>query len=118
MAAPLNTLDELFRIPPPRPSRRGPAPPASDRPREVQRILSLTVPVAVKLAERDIPLEAILKITVGTILEFDVSAETELTLSIGGEPIGTGQAVKVGENFGLRVSRVLSVRDRIAAMRS
>ena len=116
MAAPIDTLDELFRIPPPRPSRRGPGELTSDRPREVERILALTVPVAVTLAERDISLETILKITVGTILEFDVSADTVLSLNIGGVPIGTGQAVKVGENFGLRVAQVLSVEDRIAAM--
>ncbi len=118
MAAPLDTLDELFRVQPPRPSRRGPGPPLSVRPREIERILSLTVPVAVKLAQREIPLEAILKITVGTILEFDISADTELALTIGASTIGSGQAVKVGENFGLRVSRIQSVEDRIAALHS
>lgn len=118
MAAPTNTLDELFRIPPPRPSRRGPSAPAPNRPRDIERILSLTVPVAVKLAEREISLEQILKITVGTILEFDVSADTELSLNIGAEKIGSGQAVKVGENFGLRLTQVHSVGDRIAAMHS
>jgi flagellar motor switch protein FliN/FliY len=73
--------------------------------------------VAVTLAEREISLEAILRITAGTILEFDISADTELSLNIGSESIGTGQAVKVGENFGLRVTRMCSVQDRIEAMR-
>jgi len=116
MTTPQCTLDELFRIPPRHPSRRGPSSPLSDRPRDVQRILSLTVPVAVALAEREMALEAILKINVGTILEFDVSSDKELTLHVAGEPIGTGHAVKVGENFGLRVTQIQSVQARIAAM--
>lgn len=116
MTAPQSTIDELFRIPPPSPSRREPSSPLSNRPQDVARILSLTVPVTVTLAEREISLEAVLKINVGTILEFDVSSDNELTLNVVGEPIGTGHAVKVGENFGLRLTHILSVQDRVAAM--
>ncbi|MHC5111395.1 MAG: FliM/FliN family flagellar motor switch protein [Planctomycetota bacterium] len=83
---------------------------------EVKRILKLTVPVNVTLASRKINVSAILGWTVGSILEFDVSFDADLVLSISNHAIGTGQAVKVGENFGLRVSRIGSIHDRIDAM--
>jgi len=111
-----STLDELFRIPPPHQRRVGSMSPARDRPKDLTRILGLTVPVAVTLAERNIALESILKITGGTILEFDISADNELSLTVSGQTIATGHAVKIGENFGLRVSKIVSLQDRVNAM--
>lgn len=83
---------------------------------DVSRILAMSVPVAVTLAERNMSIESILDMTVGTIIEFDVPFDAELTLLVGGHPVGCGQAVKVGENFGLRVNRIGSVETRISAM--
>jgi len=85
---------------------------------DVHRILALSVPVSVKLAERQMPIRAITALTVGSIIEFDVPADSDLELVVSTTVIGAGQAVKIGENFGLRVSRLTSVRDRIRAMGS
>ena len=82
---------------------------------EVARILGISVPISVTLAERDFRLEALTAVTVGTILEFEVPADAELTLYAANQPIGKGVAVKVGENFGIRVTRVGTVRERIDA---
>ncbi len=80
------------------------------------RILRLTVPVIVRLAERTMPMSEILAITSGSIIEFEKPADSELDLMINNKCIGAGQAVKVGENFGLRVSAIGTVRERIQAM--
>ena len=97
-----------------------PAPPAPPRAkpnqREVSRILKLSVPVIVVLAEREMTVESILQITVGTIIEFDVPFDAEFPLRVSNQTIGRGQAVKVGENFGLRVTRIDSVSHRIDAL--
>lgn len=90
--------------------------PAPPREHDVERILALPVPVTVLLAERDMPVESILKMTVGTILEFDVSFDSELSLCVVDRPIACGQAVKVGESFGIRLTRVGSVQDRVKAL--
>lgn len=84
--------------------------------RDIRRILKLSVPVTVVLAERDMTIEAILQLTVGSIVEFDVAFDAELILHVAGRPVGSGQAVKSGENFGLRISTVGSVRERIDAL--
>ncbi len=83
---------------------------------EIARVLGINVPVSVVLAERDLPIESILQITVGTILEFEVSFGAELTLLVGNRPVGRGAAVKIGEHFGLRVTGIESVRQRIDAL--
>lgn len=68
------------------------------------------------LAECEMTIESILAITVGSILEFDVPVETDLSLFVGNRPIGAGQAVKAGENFGVRVTRIEPVTERIGAL--
>jgi len=93
-----------------------PTPQASGRSADVDRILHLTVPVNVTLAERGMSVESILALNVGSILEFDKPFDAELTLCVGAREIGKGQAVKIGENFGLRVSTMGSVKNRIDAM--
>ncbi len=95
-----------------------PAPVQQSGPRtpRIERILNISVPVAVLLAERDMPIETILETTVGTIYEFVVPFDSELNLQVANHTIGAGQAVKVGENFGLRISRIGSVEERIDAM--
>lgn len=93
-----------------------PPPPVRDSKREVSRILKLSVPVIVVLAEREMTVEAILQVTVGTIIEFEVPFDAEFPLRVSNQTIGRGQAVKVGENFGLRVTRIDSVAHRIDAL--
>ncbi len=83
---------------------------------DVRRILSLEVPVIVRLAHRNMPVKEVMKFATGSIIEFDKAADAELDLMINNEVIGQGQAVKVGENFGLRVIRILSMKDKIAAL--
>lgn len=82
----------------------------------MSRILGMGVTVTVVLAQRDMAIENILETTVGTIIEFDVMFDAELILEVGGQPIGKGQAVKVGENFGLRIVEMGSIEERITAM--
>ncbi|UCE62143.1 MAG: FliM/FliN family flagellar motor switch protein [Phycisphaerales bacterium] len=83
---------------------------------DINRILHLEVPLSVTLAERLISIEMALEVRVGTIIEFEESFDEDLTLNVGKRPIAKGQAVKIGENFGIRVTRVGTVEDRIEAM--
>lgn len=84
---------------------------------DISRILGLLVPVSVMLADRPMPVEQILKLNVGTIVEFDVPFDSELILEVADRPVGRGLAVKVGENFGLRVTQIGNVETRINALR-
>jgi len=83
---------------------------------DVSKILGLNVPVSVILTERKMTVESLLEITVGTIIEFDMSFDAELKMQVVNQTIGRGQAVKIGENFGLRITQIDSVKDRIDAM--
>jgi flagellar motor switch protein FliN/FliY len=83
---------------------------------ELQRILRLEVPVIVKLAQRKLSMSEVLRLGVGAIIEFAKSSDEPLDLLINNKPIGVGEAVKVGENFGLRITQIGDVKTVIKSM--
>ena len=83
---------------------------------ELQRILRLEVPVIVKLAERKLMLSEVMRLGTGAIIEFFKSSEEPLQLLINNKPIGLGETVKVGENFGLRITQIGDVKQIIASL--
>ncbi len=81
----------------------------------LRRLLPIRVPVRVRLAECEMDVRKILDITVGTIIEFDRAADADLDLVANNVPIGTGNAVKCGEKFGLRVIRIQAWAQKLLA---
>ncbi len=101
------------------PEKIEPAPPKDikipDIP-ELQRILKLQVPIIVRLAEKPMRVAEILDMNPGIIIEFDKTVDEPLDLMINNKCIGHGQTVKVGENFGLKVTKITSLGQIIQAM--
>jgi flagellar motor switch protein FliN/FliY len=85
-------------------------------PSEVNTILRLKVPVIVQIGNRRIPMDDILALGPGAILELNKSADDELDLLVNNKRVGAGAAVKVGENFGIRITNIGSAQQRIAAL--
>ena len=83
---------------------------------DLKRILRLQVPVIVKLAERKLTLAEVMRLGVGAIVEFSKSSEEPLELLINNKPIGVGETVKVGENFGLKITQIGDVRQIIRSL--
>lgn len=78
-------------------------------------ILKLEVPVIVRLGERLMPTSEVLTLSAGAIIELPISSEAELQLFVNNRQVGTGTAVKIGENFGIRVTSLGSKRERLEA---
>lgn len=82
----------------------------------LDRVLKLRVPVIVRLAERKMRLSEVLAISAGAIVEFEKPFDASLDLLVNNKQVGQGQAVKVGEQFGLRVVTIGSLRDKVDAL--
>lgn len=89
---------------------------AAPTPSELKRILSLEVPIIVKLAERKLTLGEIMRLGQGAIIEFSKASDEPLELMVNNKTVGLGEAVKVGENFGLKLTHIGDVRQIIQAM--
>ena len=80
------------------------------------RTLKLSVPLLVRLANQSMSIGEIMRIGPGTILEFNRTVASELDLMINNCQIGRGVAVKVGERFGLRITSIGNVKERIDSL--
>lgn len=79
-------------------------------------VLKLETPIIVQLGERTMTVADVISLAPGAIIELPKQAEDELELLVNNKTIGTGKAVKVGENFGLRVTYIGDLKERILAM--
>ena len=78
--------------------------------------MKLQVPIIVRLANRKILLSEVMRLGVGAIVEFVKGSSEPLDLMINNKVVGQGDTVKVGENFGLRISRIGDSRQILQAV--
>jgi flagellar motor switch protein FliN/FliY len=81
--------------------------------RNIRRILRLQLPVAVVVAEKEMPVDAVLRLTPGTVIEFNKNSAQPLDLRVNDHKIGEGEVVTVGERFGLRLHATEGLQQRI-----
>ncbi len=89
---------------------------AGEKPNNLNQILRLEVPVVVRLGQRSLSVNDVVNLAPGSIIELPKPADAELDLLVNNKPIGLGVAVKVGENFGLRITHIGEMKDRVSAM--
>ena len=73
------------------------------------RLGRIPVPVVVRLAEKRAPLAAVRALAPGSLLTFEKGCEEPLELFVSAaarRPHAVGEAVKVGERFGLKITAV------------
>ncbi|MEM1208019.1 MAG: FliM/FliN family flagellar motor switch protein [Planctomycetota bacterium] len=83
---------------------------------EVRQILELDVPVIVTIGQRRMSIDDVLALGPGAILDLDKESDEPLELRINNKVLATGQAVKLGENFGIRIEQVASKETRVQAL--
>ena len=79
----------------------------------IDRLLKIELPLIVLLAEKTETLERVLNYSEGHIIEFDKGAEEMLELLVVDKVVARGEAVKIGENFGIRIRNVGSARETL-----
>jgi flagellar motor switch protein FliN/FliY len=86
-------------------------------PSYARSILKIQVPVVVTLASTTLPVSRIVELGPGSIIQFDKSCEETLSLEVGGQEVAVGEAVKVGDKFGLRVTSMIMPEERFWTVR-
>ena len=86
------------------PAVGGPIQNFSQLPSYSQSLLRIQVPVSVQLATKKEKVRDIVEMVPGSIIKFDKGCEELLQMFVGEQEIALGEAVKVGERFGFRVS--------------
>ncbi|MBN2065157.1 MAG: FliM/FliN family flagellar motor switch protein, partial [Sedimentisphaerales bacterium] len=87
-----------------------------DKSDKLKTILSMRVPLIVKVAEKKMTMDNILKFSLGSIIQFDKDVYENIELMVNNHAIAVGQPVKIGENFGLRLLQVGNIEKTIKSM--
>jgi flagellar motor switch protein FliM len=74
--------------------------------------------VVVTLARKRQPLSRILELGPGSIIQFDKSCDAMLELDVATRSVAVGEAVKVGDKFGLRISAMTLPEERFVPLKN
>ena len=89
---------------------------AESLPKYMQSLLKIEIPVSVELASKKEPVSRILELSPGSIIQFKKSCDQMLDLAAGNQQIAVGEAVKVGDRFGLRITSIVMPDERFRAI--
>ena len=81
-------------------------------PSYTRSLLRITIPAVVTLAQRKQRLSSVLELQPGTIIQFEKSCRDMLELEVDNQHVAVGEAVKVGDKFGLRVTSIVLPEER------
>lgn len=86
-------------------------------PAHTRSLLKIGLPVAATLAATRQPISRIVELGPGSILQFDKSCDQPITLFVNNQPVAEGEAVKVGEKFGLRITSMTLPGERFVSLK-
>ncbi len=89
-----------------------PAVPMSPEQSRALRLMGLPVEIIVQLATKKIEISQLRQLTPGALVTFDKSCEDLLDLYVNNQLLCRGEAVKIGEKFGLKINEVGAVEVR------
>jgi flagellar motor switch protein FliN len=74
-------------------------------------LLKVQIPVSVHLATKRETVQEIVELVPGAIIKFDKGCDELLQMVIGGQLVAEGEAVKIGDKFGFRITSMLPPRE-------
>ena len=73
--------------------------------------------VSVQLGQIEMPLGKVLQLSKGSIIELDKLAGEPVDILVNGSKIAHGEVVVIDEHFGVRISNLITTRERIAGLK-
>ena len=81
----------------------------------LERVLGVTVQLTVELGRRGLRISEVLDLAPGSTVAFPKSASDPLDIRINGQLVARGEAVVMGDRYGVRIIEVLDSADGIGA---
>lgn len=80
----------------------------------LERLMDLELPLSVALGRAVLPIQDILKMTSGSLIELDRGVGDYVYLMVHGTLVARGEIVSVKGNYGVRIKEIISRQDRLA----
>ncbi|GAB6158000.1 flagellar motor switch phosphatase FliY [Desulfotomaculum varum] len=86
--------------------------------RNLDLILDIPLRVSVVLGRTRRPIKDVLKMAPGSVVELDALADEPVEILVNGTLVATGEVVVVNENFGVRITNIISPLERVQRLGS
>ena len=80
-------------------------------------LMDVFMEMTVELGRTKKPIKEILGFGEGTIIELDKLAGEPVDILVNHKPIAKGEVVVIDENFGVRITEILSPQERVSELR-
>ena len=84
--------------------------------RNLQMLHDLSVDINVRLGSTIMTIRELLNLYPGTVIELDRLAGEHCDLYVNDIMIGKGEVVVINDNFGLRITEIISSEDRLKSL--
>jgi flagellar motor switch protein FliN/FliY len=84
--------------------------------KNIDLLLEVELPVALRFGKREMPLGDILELTAGAVVELDQKILEPVELLVGGKVVAHGEVVVLDGHYALRVTEVLNPVERIESL--
>lgn len=80
---------------------------------KIERILDVPLDIQVELGRKKMQIGELLNMTVGSVVELNQPASSNLSVYANQTLIATGEVVVVGEKYGIRITDIVSPTERV-----
>jgi flagellar motor switch protein FliN/FliY len=94
-----------------------PSPVESQQEKQIDLILDVPLLISVELGRKDLTIREILELSPGSLIELNQLAGEPVDLLINGKLFARGEVVVIDENFGIRVTHIISPQERVEKLR-
>jgi len=91
--------------------------PGPEDPRNLGLLMDISLPVTIELGRTQMLIKDVLEIGPGSVIELQKLSGEPVDLYINDKRFALGEVVVIDENFGIRITELLSVEDRIKALK-
>jgi flagellar motor switch protein FliN len=90
---------------------------AEDAPRNFDLLLDIPLEVSVEIGRSRMALRDLLALGPGSVVELSKLAGEPLDVLVNGKPIARGECVMANDKFGVRLTDVISPKDRLEGLK-
>ena len=79
-------------------------------------LLDVQLPVSIRFGEREMLLEDVIKLGIGSVIELNSAVDDPVELVVNGRCFARGEVVTVDGFYGVRITEITSVGERIKSV--
>ncbi len=116
-SAPPRAPSEAADQPPSLPAVPAPPPTPGQRPKTLDLLMEVEMPVSVSFGRAELPLRDLLKLTTGSIIELNRTIAEPVEVIVNNCVIARGEVVVIEGNYGIRIQEIVSRQERLRTLK-